>query len=291
MGTAILRRYVLIGAIGQGGVSTVYHAVDARRGTLHAVKVLAPLLAHDPKAREDVRREALITDRLRHPSVPRVFEYGDAPLPDGTVVPYVVLELLSGTPLEDLLADGPLPWRDAVRVAATAADVLAVAHRRGIVHRDLASRNIMVTDDGAIKIIDFGLATAAARTGDTAARPVVVRNRRTQSRPPAHPVTAVARPADDVYTLGVLLYEMVTGRSPYPVVSPTPMRAGLRPHQLAPTPVVSVAGLPGDVAEIIRACMTKQPGGRPRSAEVALRLWRLLDGRPWHPTLALDQLG
>src|SRR3712207_1052469 len=118
MGTAILRRYVLIGAIGQGGVSTVYAAVDARRGRRLAVKVLAPTLADDPAARDDVRREALITDRLRHPSVPRVFEYGEAPLPDGTVVPYVVLELLTGTPLEYLLADGPLDWREALRIAA-----------------------------------------------------------------------------------------------------------------------------------------------------------------------------
>ncbi len=290
MGTAILRRYVLIGAIGHGGVSTVYHAVDARHGRLLAVKVLARLLAIEPQAREDVRREALITDRLRHPSVPRVFEYGDAPLPDGTVVPYVVLELLTGTPLEYLLADGPLDWREAVRIAATAADVLTVAHRRGIVHRDLASRNIMMTAGGGIKIIDFGLATAAARTGDTAARPIVLRTRRVQSRPPAHPVTAVARPADDVYTLGVLLYEMVTGRSPYPTVSPTPMRGGLRPHQLAPTPVVAVPGVPGDVGEIIRACMTKQPGARPRSAEVALRLWNLIDARP-ESSSALDELG
>jgi len=73
MGTAILRRYVLLGAIGQGGVSTVYSAVDARRGREVAVKVLAPTLADNPDARDDVRREALITDRLRHPSVPRVF--------------------------------------------------------------------------------------------------------------------------------------------------------------------------------------------------------------------------
>jgi serine/threonine-protein kinase len=72
MGTTVLGRYVLIGAIGQGGVSTVYSAVDARRGRLLAVKVLAPTLADNPNARDDVRREALITDRLRHPSVPRV---------------------------------------------------------------------------------------------------------------------------------------------------------------------------------------------------------------------------
>src|SRR3954452_19242951 len=128
MGTALLGRYVLTRAIGQGGVSTVYSAVDARRGRLLAIKIFAPS-ADGPAAGEDVRREALITDRLRHPSVPRVFEYGDAPLPDGTVVPYVVLELLTGTPLADVLDGGPLAWRDAVRIAATAADVLAVAHR------------------------------------------------------------------------------------------------------------------------------------------------------------------
>src|ERR687889_2546905 len=131
MGTAILRRYVLIGAIGQGGVSTVYSAVDARRGRMLAVKGVAPTPADRPAARDDVRREALITDRLRHPSVPRVFEYGDAPLPDGTVVPYVVLELLAGVPLTDRLARGPLDWPEAVRIAATAADVLAVPHRPG----------------------------------------------------------------------------------------------------------------------------------------------------------------
>src|ERR1044071_4634332 len=151
MGTAILRRYVLIGTLGQGGVSTVYSAVDARHGRLIAVKILAPTMADDPKARDDVRREAQITARLRHPSVPRVFEYGDAPLPDGTVVPYVVVELLAGVPLTDLLARGPLDWPEAVRIAATAADVLTVAHHRGVVHRDLTARNIMVTPAG-IKI-------------------------------------------------------------------------------------------------------------------------------------------
>jgi serine/threonine protein kinase len=275
MGTAILRRYVLIGAIGQGGVSTVYSAVDARRGRMLAVKVLAPTLADDPAARDDVRREALITDRLRHPSVPRVFEYGDAPLPDGTVVPYVVLELLSGVPLTDRLARGPLDWREAVRIAATAADVLAVAHRRGVVHRDLTARNIMVTADG-LKIIDFGLATEALRTVSSGPHPIIVHGDRPRL---SHPKTAFARPADDVYTLGVLLYEMITGRSPYPpAVAATIVAAGRVAH-LAPTPVLAIAGLPAEVRNLVRACMAKIPEDRPRSAAVALRLWDILDRR------------
>jgi serine/threonine-protein kinase len=275
MGTAILRRYVLIGAIGQGGVSTVYSAVDARRGRGVAVKVLAPTLADNPSARDDVRREALITDRLRHPSVPRVFEYGDAPLPDGTVVPYVVLELLAGVPLAERLAGGPLDWPEAVRIAATAADVLAVAHRRGVVHRDLSARNIMVTPAG-IKIIDFGLATAALRGVDSGRHPIVVRN---GDRPRlSHPKTAFARPSDDVYTLGVLLYELLTGRSPYPPNVAAMIVAAGRVAHLAPTPVLAVPGLPAALPGLVRACMAKNPDDRPKSAAVALALWDVLAG-------------
>jgi serine/threonine protein kinase len=274
MGTAILGRYVLIGAIGQGGVSTVYSAVDTRRARKLAVKVLAPHLADNPQAREDVRREALITDRLRHPSVPRVFEYGESPLPDGTVVPYVVFELLTGISLTERMARGRLEWPEAVRIAATAADVLAVAHRRGVVHRDLTARNVMVSPAG-IKIIDFGLATAALPAGDPEARPITVRG--DDHRLPAHPKTAFARPSDDVYTLGVLLYEMLTGRSPYPpAVAATIMAAGRVTH-LAPTPVLAIAGLPPSLRDLVRACMAKKPEDRPRSADVALSLWRLLE--------------
>jgi len=360
IGTAILRRYVLIGAIGQGGVSTVYRAVDAHRGRKLAVKILAPTLADDPGARDDVRREALITDRLRHPSVPRVFEYGDAPLPDGTVVPYVVLELLDGVPLTERLAGGRLDWPEAVRIAATAADVLAVAHRRGVVHRDLTARNVMIAADG-VKIIDFGLATAgmidegdpttgeggpagrgsgpaiggsAARGSRQAGKPGALggnleqgqggsaqdhertargagRFPRGRGRPatpyfravrpdagrvgaggssgahvPSHPKTAFARPADDVYTLGVLLYEMLTGRSPYPpAVAATIVAAGRAAH-LAPTPVLTIPGLPPELRDLVRACMAKRPEERPASAHVALDLWRLFDGaRPLQPSV------
>ncbi len=274
MGTAILRRYVLIDAIGQGGVSTVYAAVDARDGRKRAVKVLAPSLADDPQARADVRREALITDRLRHPSVPRVFEYGEAPLPDGSVVPYVVLELLAGEPLTERLSRGRLEWPEAVRIAATAADVLAVAHRCGVVHRDLTARNVMVSSAGAT-IIDFGLATAALSSEDTGERPTSARGR---AGLPSHPKTAFARPADDVYTLGVLLYEMLTGRSPYPPAIAAVIVAAGRGGHLAPTPVLAVPGLPPALRDLVRACMAKRPEDRPRSVDVALDLRRIMDG-------------
>ena len=285
MGTAIVGRYVLIGAIGQGGVSTVYSAVDARRGHILAVKVLAPTLADDPHARDGVRREALITDRLRHPSVPRVFEYGDAPLPDGTVVPYVVLELLSGVPLTTRLAQGPMSWPNAVRIAATAADVLAVAHRRGIVHRDLTARNIMVTPAG-IKIIDFGLATAATRNGDTGARPIVLRGAGGRPGLPLHPKTSFGRPADDVYTLGVLLYEMVTGRSPYPDrIAATILAAGRSPTWRRPRCWRS----PGCPARSARSSAPAWPRCRRRGRAAPKRRWRC--GTSWIATACPRRTG
>src|SRR2546429_5898142 len=136
MGTAILGRYTLMGPIGHGGMAVGYQAADAERGEPVALKMLAPTLAADPRARDKVRLEAMITDRLRHPCVPRVYDVGDAPLPDGTTVPYMAMELLTGVVLAGRLVGGPLPWREAVATAARIADVPAVAHRRGLVHRD-----------------------------------------------------------------------------------------------------------------------------------------------------------
>jgi serine/threonine-protein kinase len=249
MGTVLAERYVLMGPIGHGGMSVVYQADDRRAGRQVAVKMLAPTLAGDPRARDKVRREALITHRLDHPGVPQVYDVGDAALPDGTVVPYLAMELLTGVVLSGRLVGGRLPWREGVATAARVADVLAVAHRRGIVHRDLRPDNIMLTAAG-VKIIDFGVATLIA------------------------PEQVGRSAADDVYALGVLLYLMLTGTSPYPsagVLSP----ARLRP--LAPTPVLAVPGLPRPVADICRACMAKRPVGRPDAVRAALALWGTLD--------------
>lgn len=259
MGTPILQRYVLLGPIGRGGVSVVYQGVDTVRARPAAVKLLAPAFADDARARRNMRREAVITARLRHPHVPRLYDSGEAHLPDGTMAPYVVLELLTGVGLTGRLAGGPLPWREAVTVAATVADVLAVAHRRGVVHGDVTPGNIMVTTDG-IKIIDFGLAT------------------RIGLDEPA------GRPAEDVYALGLLLYQMLTGRSPYPAATARTRldAARLTAIAIAPTPVLLVPGLPREVADICRCCMAKDPAHRPASVDVALALWSVVTPAPTH---------
>jgi serine/threonine-protein kinase len=263
----------VLGPLGSGGVCEVYQTLDVATGRPSAFKMLSPALAGDPRAREMLQREALITDWLRHPSIPRVYDFGDAPLPGGRVVPFLALELLTGVVLAGRLARGCLPWREALAVAATVADVLAVVHRRGVVHRDVHPMNIMLTPDG-VKIIDFGLASTdrgPGRVGEA----------------------GVGDPADDVYALGVLLYEMLTGQSPYSAGTPShsdPRRPAHRvavarlPH-MAPTPVLLVPGLPRAVADLCRRCMAKRRADRPDSRTVALTLWSLLIATQYRPGL------
>ncbi len=278
MGTAIVGRYVLIGPVGYGGVSVVYQAIDTYRGSRTAIKLLSPAFADDDYARQRVRQEALITSRLRHPSVPQVFDFGDAQLPDGRMVPYVAMELLSGAMLAGRLAGGALPWPEAVQVAATIADVLAIAHRRGVVHRDLTPANIMMTDSGP-KIIDFGEAITVEATSALAAKQPL----------PTRRVNSAMGPADDVYALGVLLYQMLTGNSPYQTSSPDAQLHAARMRYIAPTPVLLVPGLPRSLAEVCRACMAKRPEDRPTAAQVAIALWSLVID-PADPAAADDAL-
>ena len=249
MGTAIVGRYVLIGPVGYGGVSVVYQAIDTHRGSRTAIKLLSPAFADDEYARQRVRQEALITTRLRHPSVPQVYDYGDATLPDGRVVPYVAMELLSGAMLAGRLAGGALPWPEAVHVAAVIADVLAIAHRRGVVHRDLTPANIMMTESGP-KIIDFGEAITVEATSVLAA----------QQPLPTRRVSTAADPADDVYALGVLLFQMLTGRLPFLASTAVEMQT----MHLDDTPPLAsqLVRVPAAVDDVITRCLEKNPARR-----------------------------
>lgn len=249
VGTALRGRYVLTGPLGLGGVSHVYRAVDTYSGATRAVKCLSVRVQRVSADADRLSREALITTRLRHPNVPRLYDYGDACLPNGMTVRFMVLELLRGESLTALMARRKLlGWPDAAKVGASVADVLAVAHRRGVTHRDLSTDNVMLTP-GGVKIIDYGLAEA---TDDGVRR------------------------ADDVYALGVLLYWMLTGASPYPTRSPSPSRHCPSPRTLAPAPVLAVPGLPRILTDLVRGCMDKKPQDRPTAREVSITLWSLL---------------
>ncbi|MFG1778036.1 protein kinase [Micromonospora sp. NPDC049048] len=262
-------RYVLRERIGLGGMSEVWRADDEVLHRPVAVKALTREFATDPQLRATIQREARAAARLTHPHVTQVYDYGEATLDGGMVVPYLVMELVQGRNLADRLASGPLPWPEAVRMAAQVAGALAAAHRIGVVHRDVKPGNVMLTETGA-KVLDFGIAALAGplhpRAGQTGellmGTPAYFAPERMRPGPP--------NPASDVYALGALLYRTLTGRAPLPVQTwedALEVHAGHRP--VSPPRVL---GLPADIAELTLACLATDPAHRPSAAALATRL-------------------
>ncbi|WCN84147.1 serine/threonine-protein kinase [Micromonospora sp. LH3U1] len=270
-------RYVLHERIGLGGMSEVWRADDDVLGRPVAIKVLAGQLAADPQLRATIQREARAAARLTHPHVTQVYDYAEANLAGGVVVPYLVMELVDGHNLADRLRTGPLPWPEAVRVAGQIAAALAAAHRIGVVHRDVKPGNVMLTDTGA-KVLDFGIAALGGLDGQSGeplmGTPAYFAPERLAAGPPD--------PASDVYALGVLLYRTLTGRAPLPVQS---WEDALEVHRRGtPVPPLRVPGLPADIAELTVACMATNPADRPSAAHLARRFGA---GQPVEPPTEL----
>ncbi|MBF5031924.1 MULTISPECIES: serine/threonine-protein kinase [unclassified Micromonospora] len=273
-------RYVLRERIGLGGMSEVWRADDEVLHRPVAVKALAGQLAADPQLRAVIQREARAAARLTHPHVTQVYDYGEATLDRGVVVPYLVMELVEGQTLADRLNGGPLAWPDAVRTAGQVAGALAAAHRIGVVHRDVKPANVMLTETGA-KVLDFGIAAPAGPhpvTGQTGAllmgTPAYFAPERLDPGP--------ANPAGDVYALGVLLYRSLTGLAPLPVRSWDDVLDVRRNRPPVPPP--RVPGLPPEIADLVLACLDVDPERRPTAARLADRLGA---GRPVDPPTAI----
>ncbi|MEH0935527.1 protein kinase domain-containing protein [Micromonospora psammae] len=271
-------RYVLRARIGLGGMSEVWRADDEVLHRSVAIKALAGQLATDPELRATIQREARAAARLTHPHVTQVYDYGEAALPGGAVVPYLVMELVEGHSLADRLTVGPLPWPEAVRTAGQIAAALAAAHRIGVVHRDIKPGNVMLTETGA-KVLDFGIAALAGpRAAGTAeplmGTPAYFAPERMTPGPP--------HPASDVYALGALLYRALTGRAPLPVQT---WEDALEVHaRRTPVPPLRITGLPADVADLTMACLATDPDRRPTAAQLADRFGA---GRPAEPPTSL----
>ncbi|MER7416926.1 serine/threonine-protein kinase [Micromonospora peucetia] len=261
-------RYVLRERIGLGGMSEVWRADDEVLHRPVAVKALTREFATDPQLRATIQREARAAARLTHPHVTQVYDYAEATLDGGVVVPYLVMELVQGRNLADRLAAGPMPWPEAVRMAGQIAAALAAAHRIGVVHRDVKPGNVMLTETGA-KVLDFGIAALAGphhpRAGQTGellmGTPAYFAPERMRAGPP--------NPASDVYALGALLYCTLTGRVPLPVQT---WQDALEVHAGHP-PVrpPRVPGLPADIAELTLACLATDPAHRPSAAQLSAR--------------------
>ncbi|MGW2621799.1 protein kinase domain-containing protein [Micromonospora taraxaci] len=262
-GRLLARRYRLLDQIGAGGMSVIWRARDEVLDRLVALKVLAPSLAADARFRGMVREEARAAAQLVHPHLTSVHDYGETVDPDGSITSFVVMELLDGEELELRLTEGPLPWAEAVQVGAQVAEALAAAHRLGIVHRDITPANVMMTGTG-VKVLDFGIATRIGapdedEDGETFGTPAYVAPERLDGAP--------AQPSTDVYSLGVLLYEALTGRVPYPADTWEQLSAALADGP--PPTLTELPELPPPVARICLRSLARDPADRPTARQVA----------------------
>ena len=208
LGDVLGGRYRLVELLGQGGMATIYRATDSELGRDVAVKVLHPEYGHDPDFVARFRQEAHAAASLSHPGIVGVYDFGT-----DDAGPYLVMELVDGEDLAALIRrNGPLPPRQAARLVAEVARALDAAHERGIVHRDVKPGNIMLTANGRVKVTDFGIARAWADARLTLPGTTL------GSVHYFSPEQALGEPttaASDIYSLGIVLFELLTGRRPW----------------------------------------------------------------------------
>jgi serine/threonine-protein kinase len=251
-------RYRFERRLGHGGMATVYLAHDTELDRAVAVKLLAENVAADAELRERFVREARLAARLSHPNVVSVFDAGED---HGR--PYIVMEHVEGETLAELLARrGRLPPEEARQLALQACRGLAHAHESGLVHRDVKPQNLLLRRDGTLKIADFGIARAVEGTSLTQAGTVLgTAAYLSPEQALGEPVTAAA----DVYSLGAVLYELLTGRPPVEAES----LADLADKQRRPSivPVHELArDVPADLEDLVMRCLARSPEYRPATA-------------------------
>ncbi len=211
-------RYQVGDLIGRGGMADVHLGTDTRLGRRVAIKLLKPTLATDPKFRLLFREEAQKAARMAHPTIVRVFDAGEETVTDASGIerqlPYIVMEYVDGRLLKDIIDEGALEPREAVRIVSQVLTALEYSHRALLVHRDMKPGNIMVTQNGQVKVMDFGIARAVSDNSATVAETGAVLGTAQYFSPEqARGETVDAR--TDLYSTGVILFEMLTGRAPF----------------------------------------------------------------------------
>lgn len=255
-------RYQLFEVLGVGATSRVVRGFDPMIGRPVAVKLFPSEIAQG-EARERFLREARVVGQLSHPNIITLHDMG---IEESSQTPYLVMEYIEGTPLDRVLEKGTLPLPRACAWIAHAAEALDIAHKRGVIHGDVKPANILITNDGKVKLTDFGMARVARREARESAL----------LGTPAYwcPEQIMGRPQDarsDIFSLGVVLYEMVTGTRPFDAES----LQGICNRVLSSTPnAVSQLqpSIPVAFDEIISSCLAKNPDQRLASGEALAQL-------------------
>lgn len=250
-------RYRIISKLGQGGLATVWKAKDELLGRTIALKVLDERHTASLKARRRFIHDAQAAAALEHPGIVAIYDAGEA---DGTI--YIALALIDGETLCQHVADRRIPITEAVRIVRAAAEAIGHAHARGVIHRDVTGRNIMIARDGRVLVLDFGLALAAWESRVTTGESIL------GTALYMAPEVMLGREADaraDLYGLGVVLYETLTGSFPFAGDQPeavfysAPHLPPILPRELRPD-------LPADLERLVLKAIARDPADRYQTA-------------------------
>jgi len=275
VGSLLAGRYRLERALGSGGMGQVFAALDTKLGRRVAVKVVT--LVHDPGRVQRFEQEARAAGALEHPNLLSVYDLGEE-----QGIPFLVTELLEGRTLRGLIAAGPLSPEQVVGLAIQLARGLGAAHARGVVHRDLKPENIFVTEDGRLKILDFGLAKLTSPSEDTAPLPgLTVTGAVFGTAGYLSPEQARgerAGPPSDVFAAGAVIYELLTGRRAFP--GDSLVEAAHAAMKSAPPPLPDA--VPAQLQGIVLRSLEKDPGKRYRDG---VELARAIEAQPLAATV------
>ena len=281
--------------LGRGGMAEVRRGVDNRLGRSVAIKRLRVDLASDATFQARFRREAQSAASLNHPTIVSVYDTGEEPDPNGSgvTIPYIVMELVTGKTLRDLIREGRkiMPER-ALEITSGVLEALDYSHRAGIVHRDIKPGNVMLTPQGQVKVMDFGIARAVADTSSTMTQTAaVIGTAQYLSPEQARGETVDAR--SDLYSTGCLLYELLTGRPPF--VGESPVSVAYQHVREQPLPPSSFdPDIPPEVDAVVLKALAKSREERYQSAsEMRQDIHRVLAGQqvtaPMAPVAAMSE--
>ncbi|MGN7969976.1 Stk1 family PASTA domain-containing Ser/Thr kinase [Microbacterium sp. 22296] len=261
-------RYRVDDLIGRGGMASVYRGYDQTLGRTVAIKVLKSDLAGDAAFRTRFRLEAQAASRMAHPTIVRVFDAGEDVETgvDGVErpVPYIVMELVHGRLLKDVIAQGKVPTDDALRYVDGILEALEYSHRAGVVHRDIKPGNVMITESGRVKVMDFGIARAVSDSSSTVAETTAIVGTAAYFSPEQAKGESVDARAD-LYSTGVVLYELLTGRTPFR--GDTPVAVAYQHVSEAPLPPSEIdESVPRALDAIVLRALAKDPFQRPQDA-------------------------
>ncbi|KIF72087.1 serine/threonine protein kinase, partial [Streptomyces sp. AcH 505] len=258
-------RYRMTYRLGRGGMAEVFAAEDVRLGRTVAVKLLRSDLAEDPVSKARFTREAQSVAGLNHHAVVAVYDSGEDTV-GGQTVPYIVMELVEGRTIRDLLvnAEAPPP-EQALIIVSGVLEALAYSHQHGIVHRDIKPANVIITDAGAVKVMDFGIARALHGVQSTMTQTGMVMGT-PQYLSPEQALGKAVDHRSDLYATGCLLYELLALRPPF--IGETPLSVVYQHVQDAPVPPSEVSDVaPPELDGLVMRSLAKEPDDRFQSAE------------------------